>query len=48
VPSRPSIADVEAAAARLKGGVWHTPLLRSAWLSALTGADILLKLEMVQ
>lgn len=48
MPSRPSIADVETAAARLKGSVWHTPLLRSAWLSAVTGADVLLKLEMVQ
>lgn len=46
--SRPGIADVEAAAARLKGRVWHTPLMPSPWLSAATGAEVFLKLETVQ
>ena len=34
-----------AAAARLEGRVEHTPLLRSAFLSAATGADVWCKLE---
>ena len=45
---RPTIADVEAAATRLHGLVWHTPLLHSAWLSNVTGAQVFLKLETVQ
>ena len=44
----PNIADVEAAARRIAGIAWRTPLVRSAWLSALTGADVWLKLEIVQ
>jgi threonine dehydratase len=45
---RPTIADVESAAARLAGRVWHTPLLPSPWLSAITGGEVFLKLESVQ
>jgi threonine dehydratase len=46
--SRPAIADVEAAARRIASFVWHTPLIRSPWLSAITGAKVWLKLEIVQ
>jgi len=46
--SRPSISDVEAAARRIASFVWHTPLIRSPWLSSVTGADVWLKLETVQ
>ena len=45
---RPTITDIESAAVRLSGHVWHTPLVPSRWLSERTGADILLKLENVQ
>jgi threonine dehydratase len=48
VATRPTIADVEAAAARLAGRAWHTPLMPSPWLSAVTGGDVFLKLETVQ
>ena len=48
MPIRPTIADVEEAAARLTGPVWHTPLIPSAWLSAITGGEVFLKLETVQ
>jgi threonine dehydratase len=47
-PVNLAIADVEAAARRLEHLVWHTPLVSSAWLSASTGADVWLKLEVVQ
>ena len=46
--SPPNIDDVVAASDRLAGHVWHTPLIRSAWLSGVTGADVWLKLEIVQ
>jgi threonine dehydratase len=45
---RPTIGDIEAAATRLRGQVWHTPLLHSSWLSQETGAEVFLKLESVQ
>jgi threonine dehydratase len=44
----PSLAEIEAAAERIRGHAWHTPLVRSAWLSDRTGADVWLKLEMLQ
>lgn len=44
----PTVADVDAAAARIKGRVMHTPLVRAEKLSALTGADLWLKLENLQ
>ncbi|HBS32339.1 MAG TPA: threonine ammonia-lyase [Parvularcula sp.] len=44
----PSQADVIAAAARIDGRVMRTPLIRAERLSALTGADIHLKLESLQ
>ncbi len=44
----PSRADVLAAADRIKGRVARTPLIRAEKLSALTGADIYLKLESLQ
>lgn len=40
--------DIRAAAGRIRSHVWHTPLVRSAWLSERTGADVRLKLEIVQ
>lgn len=40
--------DVKAAAARIKGRVVRTPVVRAEKLSALTGADIWLKLESLQ
>jgi threonine dehydratase len=43
-----SAYDVETAAARLEGVVGHTPLQRSARLSALTGLDVWLKREDLQ
>jgi threonine dehydratase len=46
--SAPAIADVEAAARRIASFVWHTPLVRSSWLSSITGAEVWLKLESVQ
>lgn len=42
------IHDVEDAARRIGGRAWHTPFVPSPWLSALTGADVWLKLETVQ
>jgi threonine dehydratase len=45
---RPTAADVDAAAARIAGLIRRTPLVRSTWLSALTGADVWLKLETAQ
>jgi threonine dehydratase len=48
VAERPTITDIESAAVRLSGHVWHTPLVPSRWLSEQTGAEILLKLENVQ
>jgi threonine dehydratase len=42
------LAGVFAARRRLLGRVRRTPLVRSAWLSGLTGADVHLKLESLQ
>jgi threonine dehydratase len=42
------IADVEAAARRIGPFIWHTPIVRSPWLSDLTRAEVWLKLEVVQ
>lgn len=44
----PEFAEIEAAAARLRDRVVRTPLVRSDWLSELTGADVWLKLENLQ
>jgi threonine dehydratase len=44
----PEIGDVTAAAARIAGRIRPTPLVRSAWLSDATGADVWLKLETEQ
>ncbi len=44
----PTIADIDAAAARLVGIAVHTPLLRSAALDAATGAQCWLKPETLQ
>ncbi len=38
-------ADIAAAAARIQGQVLRTPTLRSATLSAVTGADVRIKFE---
>jgi threonine dehydratase len=43
-----TVHDIESAAARLEGHVARTPARRSEWLSDLTGADVHLKLEIVQ
>jgi threonine dehydratase len=43
-----AIADIEAAARRIAPFVWHTPIIRSPWLSSLTKAEVWLKLEIVQ
>lgn len=42
------VREVEAAAARLRARLAPTPLVRSEWLSARLGRDVLLKLENVQ
>jgi threonine dehydratase len=47
-PATPTPDDVQAAAARIRGLAWRTPLIRSAALSAATGAEVWLKLEIVQ
>ena len=46
--SIPEMTDVAAAAARIAGSVWHTPIVASAWLSEQSRADVWLKLEIVQ
>ena len=43
-----AIADIEAAARRIAPFVWHTPIVRSPWLSSITKAEVWLKLEIVQ
>ena len=43
-----AIADIRAAAARIKGAVERTPCLHSRTLSKLTGADVFLKFENLQ
>lgn len=47
-PALPTAADVRAAAARINGRILRTPLVRAEKLSAMTGADIWLKLENLQ
>ena len=42
------LADIRAAAARVEDRVLRTPVRRSEWLSRATGADVHLKLEVVQ
>jgi threonine dehydratase len=44
----PALADVLAAARRLRGVALRTPLERSAWLSGIAGTDVYLKLETQQ
>lgn len=44
----PEFSEISAAATRLRDRVLRTPLVRSAWLSELTGADVWLKLEHLQ
>ncbi len=44
----PGFAEVEAAAARLRGRVVHTPMLRHALLDELTGGTVLVKPEPLQ
>ena len=46
--AEPTRADIQAAAARMAGFAWRTPVERSAWLSAQMGCDVLLKLECFQ
>ena len=43
-----TLQDVQAAAARIKGAVVHTPCLRSETLSRIAKADIWLKFENLQ
>ena len=45
---RPTAADIDAAADRIRGLVRRTPLVRSSWLSTVTGADVWLKFETSQ
>jgi threonine dehydratase len=47
-PARPSIDDVRRASRRIGGLATPTPLVRSWWLSSVTGADVWLKLESAQ
>jgi len=44
----PTRAAVEAAARRLRGVAFHTPIVRSDWLSDVADADVWLKLEATQ
>lgn len=43
-----SLAEIEAAAARLRALVSRTPLVPSTWLSEVSSADVRLKLELTQ
>src|SRR5690242_15534438 len=47
-PFNVTMAEVEAAAHRLQPLTWHTPLIHSDWLSKALGAEVWLKLELVQ
>jgi threonine dehydratase len=47
-PDPPAIRDLEAAARRITGLTWRTPMVQSAWLSDLIGGEVWLKLETVQ
>ncbi|MGQ0546271.1 MAG: threonine ammonia-lyase [Betaproteobacteria bacterium] len=44
----PTIDEIRAAAARIKGAVEHTPCVHSRTLSRLTGAEVFLKFENLQ
>jgi threonine dehydratase len=44
----PTLADIEAAAARIHGAVIHTPTLMSRTLSEISGAEVWLKFENLQ
>lgn len=46
--ARIALDDIRAAAARIDGRVLRTPVRHSGWLSSQTGADVYLKLEVVQ
>lgn len=48
IPAAPSLADLEAAAARLAGTVVATPLLESTELNRRVGGRVLLKVEALQ
>jgi threonine dehydratase len=49
VPDRvPTFADVREAAARLRGAVVRTPMLRHPWLDSLAGGTVLVKPEVLQ
>ena len=48
MPSVPVTLDIGAAARRIAGRIERTPLRRSAWLGAASGAEVLLKLETLQ
>src|SRR5262245_60922102 len=48
MPRPIELPDVAAAARRIVGSAWRTPLVPSPWLSSATGADVWLKLETVQ
>ncbi|HEX9366139.1 MAG TPA: pyridoxal-phosphate dependent enzyme [Vicinamibacterales bacterium] len=43
-----ALAEIRAAAERIRGRVLRTPVRRSEWLSAISGAAVHLKLEVVQ
>jgi threonine dehydratase len=45
---RASLADIHSARQRIDGKVRRTPLVRSDWLSGLSGGDVHLKLESLQ
>ena len=47
-PALPNLSDVKDAAARLAGRIKRTPLIKGEKISALTGAEIWLKLENLQ
>jgi threonine dehydratase len=47
-PARVTFADIEAAAARIKGHAVETPLIESPALNDLVGARVLMKLETLQ
>jgi threonine dehydratase len=47
-PAAPSLGDIRAAAARLRGAIEATPFVHSRTLSQLSGADVWLKLENLQ
>lgn len=44
----PTRADIEGAARRIQGVAFHTPVVRSDWLSDVAHADVWLKLEATQ